>query len=99
MARKGSRKRAKRNPNVPEDIQKAIDRLYPAGLVELPFFEDSYFHDIRENLEKMLRAIKGVTLRFEREAEGVNEWTGGDDDDHEDFIGPREPDHSYHLSF
>lgn len=82
-----------------KDIQEAIERLWPNGLVELSVdYEDSWFVKLQPKLTRALRSLKGSQLLFEREAEGDPVWWPESDPDQ---APPDEcaPDRSYHLYF
>lgn len=80
-----------------KDIHKAIERLWPNGLVELSVdFEDSWFVELQPKVTHALRSLKGSQLLFEREAQGDPVWRPESDQ-----APPEEcaPDRSYHLYF
>jgi hypothetical protein len=82
-----------------KDFQKAIERLWPNGLVELSVdYEDSWFVKLQPKVTRALRSLKGSQLLFEREAEGDPVWWP---ESHPDQAPPDEcaPDRSYHLYF
>jgi len=82
-----------------KDIQEAIERLWPNGLVELNVdYEDSWFVKLQPKLTRALRSLKGSQMLFEREAQGDHIWWPESDPDQ---APPDEcaPDRSYHLYF
>jgi hypothetical protein len=52
------------------DVQEAIDRVWPAGIVELSFDSDeSYFCEIYPKLSRAFHRIRNARLVCEREAD------------------------------
>jgi hypothetical protein len=47
---------------IPEDVAAAIKRCWPHGIVEEFPTDESYFHEIRHQIERDLRSISGVSL-------------------------------------
>jgi hypothetical protein len=56
-------------------VQKAIDRIWPDGIVEMPLDPDeSYFFELHPKLSRALRRIRNTGLVYEREAHGGPAW-------------------------
>jgi len=82
-----------------KDVQEAIDRAWPAGLVELSFDPDeSYFCEVNPKLSQALRRIPHAQLLQEREAEGRPIWWDNSDPE-EDPPDEHKHARSYHLFF
>src|SRR5579885_137878 len=82
-----------------KDVQEAIERLWPKGVVELSVdFECSWFVNVQAKVTRALRSLKGSQLLFEREAQGDPVWWPESDPDQKP---PDEcaADRSYHLYF
>ena len=66
---------ARRNTSLRRDVQEAIDRIWPDGIVEISFDPDeSYFVEIHSKLSRALRRIRNTDLVYEREADGGPVW-------------------------
>ncbi len=82
-----------------KDVQEAIDRAWPDGLVDLSFDPDaSYFYEVHPRLSQAFRRIPHAQLLQEREAEGSPIWWDNSDPE-EDPPDERECARSYHLFF
>jgi hypothetical protein len=81
------------------DVQEAIDRVWPDGIVELSFDSDeSYFCEIYPKLSKVFHRIRNARLVQEREANGGPIWWDQPDPE-EDPPDEIERSRSYHLFF
>src|SRR5438132_6888475 len=57
------------------DVQEAIDRIWPDGIVEMSLDPDeSYFSDLHSKLSRSLSRIRNTSLVYEREADGRPVW-------------------------
>ena len=82
-----------------KDIQEAIERLWPDGVVEMTVdYEDSWFLKVRPKLRRAWKSLEGAQLLFERKAEGGPVWWP-DSDPEEDPPDDFERHRSYHLYF
>lgn len=60
---------------IPDDIAAAMAQCWPEGVVGEFDTDESYFHDIRENLQEGLAQIPGAALQWQTEAqEDDAEW-------------------------
>jgi hypothetical protein len=90
---------ARPNTSLRRDVQEAIDRIWPDGIVEISFDPDeSYFVEIHLKLSRALRRIRNTDLVFEREADGGLVWWEESDPD-EDPPDEIERSRSYHTFF
>jgi hypothetical protein len=81
------------------DVQEAIDRIWPDGIVELSFDSDeSYFCEISPKLSRVFHRIRNARLIQEREADGGPIWWDQSDPE-EDPPDEIEHSRSYHLFF
>lgn len=100
MAKKRAASRRKmQTAGLRQDVQEAIERLWPHGVVDMDFdSEGSYFWDVYPKLAKALARIKGARLVHEREPDGEPDWWDESDreEDPSDDIGSSR---SYHLFF
>jgi hypothetical protein len=89
----------KQNTSLREDVQKAIERVWPAGIVEMSFdSEGSYFWGVHSKLSRAFHRIQHARLLQEREAEGGPVWWD-ESDPEEDPPDDIEHSRSYHLFF
>ncbi len=79
---------------IPEYITAAIKRCWPAGIVEEFDTDESYFHQIRSQLEWDLRKIRGASLLWQTEEQDRRSGYN----DREDKP-PTEEWQSYHVFF
>jgi len=92
----------KRNKSVAaprEDLQAAISRVWPKGVMEMLFDpNESYFWDVYPKLGTSIQRLKGAQLLHEIEPEGRPVWYDESDPDEDP---PDEPgaSRSYHLFF
>lgn len=90
---------ARPNTSLRRDVQEAIDRIWPDGIVEISFDPDeSYFVEIHSKLSRALRRIRNTDLVYEREADGGPVWWEESDPD-EDPPDEIERSRSYHTFF
>jgi len=68
---------------------------WPDGVIEEFDTDESYFHDIRDGLERDLRKISGASLRWQTEEESDTRW----DEDEEDEPPLDRDFQSYHVFF
>jgi hypothetical protein len=88
----------KQNANLRKDVQEAIDRVWPKGIVEMPFdWDDSYFHEVYTKLSGAFNRIPRAQV-FEREAEREAAWWDGSDPE-QDLLDNMGPSRSYHVFF
>jgi hypothetical protein len=81
------------------DVQEAIDRVWPDGIVELSFDSDeSYFCGVQKKLSRAFHRLRNARLVCEREADGEPAWWDQSDPD-EDPPDEIERSRSYHLFF
>jgi hypothetical protein len=80
---------------IPKDVAAAIKRCWPHGVVEEFDTDESYFHEIRHQIERGLRRIFGVSLVWQ--TEGVDR--GGWDDDEDEALPSYSEWQSYHVFF
>ena len=89
----------KQSGGLRRDVQEAIDRVWPNGIVELSFDSDeSYFWEIRPKLARAFHRIRSARLVQEREADGGPIWWDQSDPE-EDPPDEIERSRSYHLFF
>jgi hypothetical protein len=82
-----------------KDVREALDRLWPEGLVEMPFDSDeSYFCSVHLKLQRAFHRIPHAQLLQEREPAGGPIWWDGSDPD-EDPPDEQLRSRSYHLFF
>lgn len=99
-----NRKKAASNPrtqsaDLRRDVQEAIARVWPAGIVELCFdFDESYFCEIYPKLSRAFHGIRNTRLVGEPEADGGPIWCDQSDPE-EDPPDEIEHSRSYHLFF
>ena len=63
---------ARRDTNLRRDVQEAFDRIWPDGIVEMPFDPDeSYCFELQPKLSRAFRHIRNTGLLYEREADGA----------------------------
>ena len=88
----------KRDAGLRQDVQEAIDRAWPDGIVELSYDPDeSYFWEIHAELTAAFHCIANAHLLYEREAEGQPIWWSSDPD--EDPPDEMTNSRSYHVFF
>jgi hypothetical protein len=89
----------KRDAGLRQDVQEAIDRAWPDGIVELSYDPDeSYFWEVDEELRAAFHHIANAHLLYEREAQGEPIWWGsdaGDEEPPDEMTNSR----SYHVFF
>jgi hypothetical protein len=89
----------KQNASLRKDVQAAMDRVWPDGIVEMSFDRDaSYFCEVHPKLSSALHRIPHAQLLREREGEGGPIWWG-DSDPEEDPPDDMKNSRSYHLFF
>jgi hypothetical protein len=76
----GSARRRSSVVEIPKDLAAAIKRRWPCGVVEQFDTGESYFHEIRYQIECDLRGIAGVSLVWQTEDADRVGW---DDDEDE----------------
>ncbi len=82
---------------VPKNVAAALRKCCPDGVVEAFLTDESYFHEIRDALERDLSKIRGATLHWQTpEPETVPDW---DDDWDHDPLPPDDDWQSYHAFF
>ena len=88
-----------RSAGLRSDVQEAIARVWPDGIVELSFDPDeSYFHEVYPALSRAFSRIRNAQLVREREWDGgPKEWHDSDTDEYPP--GDLEFTHSYHMFF
>jgi len=96
---KASSHRGTQSRGLRRDVQEAIDRVWPDGIVELSFDSDeSYFYEVYSKLSRAFRRIRDGRLVQEREADGGPIWWDQSDPE-EDPPDEIERSRSYHLFF
>ena len=66
---------ARRDISLRRDVQEAVDRIWPDGIVEMPLDPDeSYFIGLHPKLSRALRRIRNTRLVYEREPDGEPVW-------------------------
>jgi len=89
---------ARRDTSLRRDVQKAVDRIWPDGIVEMPLDPDeSYFIELHPKLSRALRRIRDTRVD-EREADGGPVWWE-ESDPEEDPPDEIERSRSYHTFF
>ena len=89
----------KHNAGLRKDVQEAMDRAWPDGIVEMSFdAEESYFCEVHPKLQRAFHRIPHAQLLQEREAEGGPVWWD-DSDREEDPPDEHMHSRSYHLFF
>ena len=89
----------RRDTSLRRDVQEAIDRIWPDGIVEMSFDPDkSYFFELHPKLSSALRRIWNTRLVHEREADGGPVWWE-ESDPEEDPPDEIEQSRSYHTFF
>ncbi len=66
---------------IPRNLAAAIKRCWPGGVVEEFPKDESYFHEIRHQIERDLGSVSGASLVWQTEEEGGAGWD--DDEEHE----------------
>jgi hypothetical protein len=90
---------ARLDTNLRSDVQEAIDRIWPDGIVEMPLDPDeSYYLELHPKLSRALRRIRNTGLLYEREADGGPVWWE-ESDPEEDPPDEIERSRSYHTFF
>ena len=90
---------ARRYTSLRRDVQEAVDRIWPDGIVEMPLDPDeSYFIELHPKLSRALRRIRNTLLVYEREADGGPVWWE-ESDPEEDPPDEIERSRSYHTFF
>ena len=90
---------ARRDTGLRRDVQDAVDRIWPDGIVEMPLDPDeSYFFELHPKLSRALRRIRNTRLVCEREADGGPVWWD-ESDPEEDPPDEIERSRSYHTFF
>jgi len=88
-----------RGAGLRKDVQEAIERIWPDGIVEMSLDpDDSYFSGLHLKLSKALRRIGNTSLVYEREADGGPVWWE-ESDPEEDPPDEIERTRSYHTFF
>ena len=88
-----------RSTDLRKDVQEAIDRIWPDGIVEMsPDLDESYFFDVHPNLSRAFRRITNTQIVYEREADGGPVWWE-ESDPEEDPPDEIERSRSYHTFF
>ena len=68
----------RRDTSLRRDLQEAVDRIWPDGIVEMPLDTDeSYFFELHPKLSRALHHIWNARLVYEREADGGPVLVGG----------------------
>ncbi|MFO7975465.1 MAG: hypothetical protein R6V12_12615 [Candidatus Hydrogenedentota bacterium] len=82
------------------DVMDAIRNAYPQSIVrdDVVYDEDSYYHEIRDDVRTALSRIKQTDLTYHRPPEGKSHWKNGVDPDKEPPSCLEEP-ASYDLLF
>ena len=80
---------------IPKDVAAAIKRCWPRGVVEESDIDESYFHEIRHQIERDLRGIFGVSLVWQTEDADRPDL----DDDEDEALPPYSEWQSYHVFF
>jgi hypothetical protein len=81
------------------DVQEAIDRTWPDGIIEMSVCPDeSYFAGLHPKLSRALRRIRNTSPVYEREADGGPVWWE-ESDPEEDPPDEIERSRSYHTFF
>ena len=89
----------KQNASLRKDVREAIDRVWPAGVIELSFDSDeSYFYAVHPKLSRAFRRLPSAQLLHEREAEGGPIWWD-ESDPEEDPPDDVERSRSYPMFF
>ena len=89
----------KQNAGLRKDVQEAMDRVWPDGIVEMSFDPDeSYFCGVHLKLQRAFHRIPHAQLLQEREAEGGPMWWDNSDPE-EDPPDEQRRSRSYHLFF
>jgi hypothetical protein len=81
---------------IPEDLAAAIKRCWPSGVVEEFTADESYFREIRHEVERDLRSISDASLVWQTED---SDDVGRDDDDGDDFLSSDSEWQSYQVFF
>ncbi len=90
---------AERGTGLRRDVREAIERIWPDGIVEMPFdLDESYFFELHPKLSRALRRIRSTRPTHEREAEGGPVWWE-ESDPEEDPPDEIERERSYHIFF
>ncbi len=90
---------AHRDTSLRRDVQEAIDRIWPDGIVEMPLdLDESYFFELHPKLSRDLHHIRNTRLVYEREADGGPVWWE-ESDPEEDPPDEIERSRSYHTFF
>jgi hypothetical protein len=90
---------ARRNTSLRRDVQEALDRIWPDGVVEMTLDSDeSYFVELHPKLSRALHHIRNTDLVYEREADGGPVWWE-ESDPEEDPPDEFERSRSYHTFF
>src|SRR5215471_2073501 len=90
---------ARRDTSLRRDLQEAVDRIWPDGIVEMPLDPDkSYFIELHPKLSRALRRIRNTRPVYEREADGGPVWWE-ESDPEEDPPDEVERSRSYHTFF
>ena len=80
---------------ISKGVAAVIKMCWPDGVIEEFDTDESYFHDIRDELERDLRKISGASLRWQTEEESDTHWDADDEDE-----PPLDRDfQSYHVFF
>lgn len=88
-----------RGAGLRRDVQEAIDRVWPNGIVEMSLgSEESYFSELHPRLSRALRRIRNTHFVYEREADGGPVWRE-ESDPEEDPPDEIERTRSYHTFF
>lgn len=81
---------------IPKDLAAAIKRCWPRGVVEEFDTNESYFHEIRRQIEGDLGDIAGALLVWQTEEAGGAGW---EDDEVDEPLLSRSEWQSYHVFF
>jgi hypothetical protein len=69
-----------RGAGLRRDVQQAIERVWPDGIVEMSLDPDqSYFFDLHPKLSRALHHIRNTRLVYAREADGGPVWREASD--------------------
>ena len=66
---------------IPKDLAATIKRCWPRGVVEEFPADESYFHEVRHQIERDLGSISGALLVWQTEEAGGTGWEDDDADE------------------
>jgi len=81
---------------IPGDLAAAIKRCWPRSVVEEFDTDESYFHEIRHQIERDLGGISGVLLVWQTEEAGGSGW---DNEEGDEALPSYSEWQSYHVFF